>query len=182
MIKKIIQGFIFFFISVCSVTAVANSPLLNTTNEIPVPSERYPLLYTIHAKNATLLHHKNQTSSEASYQLVLHQVHPRISYVFADLSEQGTQSTSDFIQLWKQQNVRADVTGIQVDHHTIGHTQFYTKALLSHPIYHAQRKELVFDLIPVKEPIHMEKIAFFDNATLFINGCTLTECKKKIRS
>lgn len=154
---------------------IDDETVTNTPNQVATPTKDYPILYTIHSATA-LLERKNAKS----FQLVLEQVFNTTNFKQAMDHEQKTSllNTRKFIDLWqtyyREELIAADITGIQVNNKTIGHTQFYIRALLGNPFYDAKKEKLYFHTVKLLTPIHIHQSARFDNATIFINGCTLS--------
>lgn len=162
-------------VSLLAYASLNNAAEINTPNEIPVPRKNYPVLYTLNAKTAILL--KNDDNH---YQLILEAVDDKINFRYKN--KMSVQPVKNFINLWQlhaSQGVEADITGIQVNNQSFGHTQFYASLMLSHPLYNFKIHEIVFDVINIQSKIKIKQPAQFDNVTLFINGCTLYTCANK---
>lgn len=146
-----------------------------TANAVASPKKSYPLLFVMHAKDALLI-----KRSETEYRLILNGVYPRVNYTMSEYSlKDSMYETASFLKLWPANSnykVQADITGIQTNNKTIGHTQFYTTALLNQPRYNIKKNQLTFKLKLFNTRINVDKYARFDNVTIFINGCTLCQC------
>jgi hypothetical protein len=164
-----------------TIASHVNSYPTNTPNQIAAPSTLYPLLYTINASNALLVKDKDE-----HLHLTLKGVHHNLSYKSNTMPGQktnGIQTINGFVKKWqaKKENpsVEADVTGVQINHKTFGHTEFYAKVLLSNPTYDAKKKELRFDVVS-NSPLTIDGSAKFHNPMIFINGCSLCDCEKTV--
>lgn len=158
-------------------TATEESVQTNTPSGIASPRNAYPLLFTINADNAFLIKKNDQ-----HYELILEDIYKNIVYTYSyPHKKNGILSTDKFINAWKLMNreVTADVTGIQINPNTIGHTQFYASVLLKNPIQNTKMGEIAFDLISKKYRLNVFRSARFENVTIFINGCDLCDCGKE---
>jgi hypothetical protein len=163
------------YTSVAKATIEKDSFKTNTTNEISAPHSSHRLLYTLNADDGFLKKAKGQ-----HYLLTLKGLHEKVVFKIkkiADIKNSGTLSSGKFISLWldKAGNniVNADVTGVQINHKTIGHTQFYASVLLSGPHYNKKENELSFDLLDEKSAINAPADAEFHNVTIFVDGCDI---------
>ncbi len=155
--------------------AVSEPPTVNTSDNIPAPHTTYPLLYTMHAKKAVLIKNKK------NYTLVLQGLYDDVNYKFSSTNVSGTLETKKFLTMWQskaKKNVEADVTGLQKDSATIGHNQFYIRALLSHPTY-LNKHKLRLTLLIRHPKLDISKNVDMKNASLFINVCSLCFCNDK---
>lgn len=168
------------FIFLGSVFAAASVSMhavaaINPSTKIAAPTHDYIILTTVNANKGKL-----DFIKEKEYQLVLYGVHQQI--VFKDkrhTPQSGTYTLDAFLRQWRQLGkgnaVEADVTGINVNQHTVGHQQVYMHALLKNPSY--QDDKLMFKVTLLNEPKRKSRHHFkFSNVTLFINGCDLEAC------
>jgi hypothetical protein len=155
--------------------AVSEPPTVNNSDTIPAPHTTYPLLYTMHAKKAVLVKNKE------NYTLELQGLYDDVNYKFSSSNVSGILKTKKFLTMWQskaKKNVEADLTGLQKDSTTIGHSQFYVRALLSHPIY-LNKHKLKLTLLITHPKLDISKNVEMENASLFINVCSLCFCNDK---
>jgi hypothetical protein len=173
MNKIRIYFILILFLINCPVYSVAES-LTNTPNSIAAPSTSHPLSYIISADSASLIQR-----SGSEFKLILNHIDENVSYTSMNKNKSsGLMPIINFIKLWdrkKDINVQSDITGVQVNNKTFGHTQFYATALLKNPNYVSD--QLIFELIPIKPIIKMQTPrADLKNVTVYINGCDLVDC------
>jgi hypothetical protein len=145
------------------------------TPTTPAPHTQYPLLYSFNAHRAIVSLQPNYGNA---YQLVLQDVHPQVAYqIHTAKVKSGTISISQFLKLWpKQTHVTGNLTGVQIDPN-MGHKQFYQVVKLFNPQYQASQNEITFNVIFTQPDKPTNALEEMENATLFINGCDLCECK-----
>lgn len=160
-------------------TLIVDNATLNTTNEIATSHKNHRLLYTIHALSAVL-----QADNRGNLQLVLQGVTEQMNYRnnFKQNKKIGLTRVGNFIEEWNSNGpekvVEVDLTGVQVNNNTMGHTQFYASTLLGKPTYDPARHELIFNFVKLLTKVNLQNHARFDNATLFLNGCNLCDCER----
>lgn len=174
-VKLILKKRLIIVLIACIMTQIVFAYPTTTASAVASPKKSYPLLFVMHAKNALLI-----KRSDTEYQLTLNGVYNRINYNMTEYPlKNGMFKTDSFLKLWPSNSsykVQADITGIQVNNKTIGHTQFYTTALLNQPRYNIKKNQLIFTLKLFNTRINVDKYARFDNVAVFINGCTLCQC------
>ncbi|MCC2666192.1 MAG: hypothetical protein K0S63_108 [Gammaproteobacteria bacterium] len=170
----IFLGIVSNIVFVKDTIAVSEPPTVNNSDNIPAPHTTYPLLYTMHAKKAVLIKNKE------NYTLVLQGLYDDVNYKFSSTNVSGTLETKKFLTMWQskaKKDVEADVTGLQKDSTTIGHSQFYIRALLSDPLS-LNKHQLKLTLLITHPKLDISKNIDMENVSLFINVCSLCFCNK----
>lgn len=177
--KMKIISTLFIAIPIFLSTANTSIALIKTSKAaegIPAPKHIYPTSYTLNAEKATLIRNKNHT-----FTLVLDNIHNKVIYKYNNLTppENGTLGISTFVHLWldKQDAVAipADITGVQKNNKTIGHTQFYLSALIANPTYNADEKTLKIDVKLNTQENFAHTITKMESVSIFIDGSNLRE-------
>lgn len=154
--------------------------MTNSPNEVAAPRQAFPLVYTIHTEKAVLQEKKNH-----QVELILKNVFENFNiYKNADSSHSPRlgkigQLVNDWKAYAPTKLVAADLTGVQVDKNSIGHVQFYASVLLTDPVYSPNSNELRFRIVKWTSTISMNAAIYFNNVTVFLNGCDLSNCNKK---
>jgi hypothetical protein len=154
------------------VGAVAHATTANVSTPISAPKQSYPLLYTVNAKFAGLVRSVN------GYHITLHGTEPQVVFKNAE-GKSGVVSIQQFVKYLQNKSavIKADVTGVQVNQKNMGQETFNSSFILSKVVLSTRDNILRFEATPENpEDLRPEKLVRFDNATVFINGCSVCEC------